>query len=184
MVYFFLLLLALVFALLGFFFRAFLFGGTQDPALLQEVAMLKKALVAKQNEYQGAQQEIVETQSLARSLQDQIRKRDAETESLKLIVFRQEDDLRQLQKDTLAMRAAVTGTRKRSDASTRSEFDLEETSAKIAQAVPGAEERPSAQHVDDKPSPSSSGDAEAPPWRNDLRNIRHILDSVEKELDK
>lgn len=184
MVYLFLVLSAVIFALLGFLLHVFYFSGPRDAVQLKEIEALKKMLDEKHKEAQEAQEETVKTSTMVHSLEEQIRRRNERMESLQRMVARQDDEIRQLQKEAVALQAALGRAEKPLAAATAFAYDVNEPVAGISSV--GLEP---AKEIASEPS---RGEKEAagrkegavPPWKDNLNNILNIIDSMEKEIDK
>jgi septal ring factor EnvC (AmiA/AmiB activator) len=184
MTYLFLVLLALIFALLGFLLHAFYFSGPVDVVLLKEVKSLEKALAEKQKEFQEGQEEIVKSDTLVRSLEEQIRTRNAEMEVLQRMIARQDEGIRQLQKDAVALRASLGSYAKSPEAEPVPSLVMDESvpsdSSVVREPVNAS---PSLRNrVENAAADAKDGDT--PAWRENLNNILNILDSMEKEIEK
>ena len=181
MVYFYLVLLALIFAALGFLVHAFYFSLPDHAGLSRESATARKTPEGNCLEVERAEEEVVRTSAPVCSPVDEFKARDREMESLESMVVRQDDEIRQLQRDSDALRTALEGLETSTEPAgppldlTRANpapdsFDLEARGAVRAAAGKRA-------------TPGVNG-AEGSAWRDNLDNILNTLDSMGKEIDK
>jgi predicted ribosome quality control (RQC) complex YloA/Tae2 family protein len=185
LVYVFLVLLALIFASLGFFVHAFYLGSPDNGTLSKETHALKEKLEEKQKEVEAARDELLKTGTVARSLEEQIRQRNEEMEAHQQMVARQDREIRQLQEDAAALHAALgVGENYNATAVPQSFPALTDPS----QAGPPAGLAPL---MGTAPEQSMSAKSSAgqevvsiPEWKDNLNNILNILNSMEKEIDK
>jgi len=183
MAYLFLASLAVIFALLGFLLHTFYFSGPADVVLLkEEVKSLERALERKQKEVQEAQEEVVKTDTLAHSLEEQIRTRNDEMEVLRRMAARQDEGIRQLQKDAVALRATLGGFEKPWGSELAGSIGLNESTPIASPREQVNQSETGRNRVEGATADAKEGDMLA--WRENLNNILNILDSMEKEIDK
>ena len=184
MTYFFLVLLALIFAVLGFLLHAFYFSAPGGVAASEEVKKLEKVLAEKQDRLQEAQEETVKSGTLVRSLEEQIRTRNAEMEGLQRMIARQDEGIRQLQKDAVALRASLASFARSPEEEPVPSLVLNESVVSESSAVrePVNASAPLRKRIED--AAAGAKDGETPAWRENLNNILNILDSMEKEIEE
>ncbi len=104
--YFFLALLAVIFWVLGFLTHAFYFN--RAAALMAELQRPHATDVASRQALEEAQKELSRVSGMVRTLERQLRERSEEMEAFKVLASRQDDQIRQLQRDAEAIRRAVS----------------------------------------------------------------------------
>jgi hypothetical protein len=185
MYYFSSVIVALVFGLLGFFLHSHFFGKSGETAPSDEIETLKKALEEKSRELRESRGEIDKAGTLARSLEEQIRQRDEEMGALREMVAHQDEEIRQLQKDALMLRAAVGVSDDHLEGGRPDRTVVQDrTKPTISSegSEPGKEGGPP--HGRGVMGAEANRDALAPGWKENLNNILRILDSMKKEIDK
>ncbi len=180
---FFLGLLALVFAILGFLLHAFYFSRGTTQAEEKELSDLRKSLAEKQKETLEAREEIAKTNHLLHSLEQQIHRRNEEMERLRQWVARQDQEISLLQKDAEAIRTMATDS---ADAQNRSTLAPTGAASDVVESAGSLAAPPEVPAVSrDVQSVTSAPKAsEWPAWRENLDNILGMLDAMEKEVDK
>jgi len=194
MIYFYLGVLAAIFSLLGFYFRAFYFGISEDPKARQKIESLQKELREKQAEVREAREKLTKTSTVVRSLEQQVKQRNEEMEKLRKMASRQDEEIASLQKEAATIRTALAAAKKSPDAQAKPESaapaDRGEAPARTT-SVPATQQKAVVRVEEDKvqqkqpaPKKTQQKDSAAPAWREDLNNIEDILDAMEKEIGK
>ena len=188
MIYFYLVLFAATFGLLGFLFRTFYFPAAIDPKSRQKIESLQKELTERQTELRDARDRIGRTTTNIRSLEQQIKQRDDEMEKLRKVASRQDGEMAALQKEAATIRAELAAGKRAPDTQVR------ETPAPPVRAAVGAVPVPEAKGAQAKvegdkgeqkqAATTTPSGAAGPRWRENLDNIVGILDKMEKEIKK
>lgn len=181
--YFYLGLSALIFATLGFLLHAFCFSGLPARAQAKEIEGLQEALNEKQKEALQAREEIIKTNTVLRSLEQQIRQRNEEMETLRRLAARQDQEISLLQRDAETLRTIATGSRDVQGLREEARKGCTPEAAEAPASPARWGETQVVQRESRKAEPSSKS-CDATPWRNNLSDILGLLDAMEKEIDK
>jgi septal ring factor EnvC (AmiA/AmiB activator) len=179
MIYFYLAFLSAVFTLLGFFVHAFCFANSAVTVSPEEIESLHKALREKEGEARIAQEEIIKTGALVRSLEQQIEERSVEVGQLQRKGVNQGQQISSLQEKGAAARLAAEKIQA---------VPKQSTGGKSA--TTGRRESPSMpllSLLEETPYPPvevAAQKASSPIWRENLNNIIDILDAMEKDVKK
>jgi hypothetical protein len=110
MTYVWLISLAMIFTAFGYLLHAFFGGRGENIKLNKEISLLKTALQEKQNETREVQEEIAKTSEMIGHLEQQLRQRNNDVETLQSLAVRQDEEIDSLKKDTNAILMAVVGS--------------------------------------------------------------------------
>jgi len=188
MIYFYLVLLAAIFGVLGFLFRAFCFPVDSDLKARQKIESLQRELKQRQTELRDAREKITKTTTSVRSLEQQIKQRNEDMEKFRKMASKQDEEIAALQKEAATIRAALAAAKKGHDTSAKAESAAPSPRTGAA-PMPAQEPKVAPQAAGDKseqkllPSTAQSG-AAAPVWRENLNNVVGILNEMEKEIKK
>ena len=191
MIYFFLILLAIIFALCGFLFHAIYFSQGAGPGRVKEILSLRQALAAREKELTEARGEKAKARSQLQSLEQQMRKRNDEMAELQRMAGRQDKEIDLLRKDAAAIRAAMTGAEKAPTLPAKPVAAPQDELDQIIPASPDPLPAPPARgptvgpvQPESPQPPNPANPAQSGTWRDNLNNILNILDTMEKEVKK
>jgi FtsZ-interacting cell division protein ZipA len=202
MTYFFLILLAIIFAMLGFLLHAFYFSDARDSKLAGEVVALRKELEEKQQEAREVQEEVATATRRVHALEQEVSQRNREMESLQRMADQQDEEIDLLRREATAIRTAIAAPPDDNAVSeeagsksiapgdiveaTPAEMDtypVDPSSTRQQSGRKKAKTKGAKGAQKDKPPPEAMTPEKAS-WRENLEEAQKTLDATEKELDE